>query len=138
MPITLRPLRLLDALRGCGCGIRCEPQENGHALQAVAGKVTHDPEQGTGFGVAAEDICRPCRNLRADGSSADTVMREGRTMARQADNGAQGPRFRNYRELEKKNRMAVKEFFSIMRSRLDGLKGICTHPGKKKPVGNGD
>jgi hypothetical protein len=132
MAIILRPHHLLDILRDYGYGIRCEPHEYGHALHVVAERVMADPDREVEFVVAADDICRPCRNLRADGSCADTMERDGKTVSKQIYNDALDRRLWTHLGLEKTNRMTAREFFRLVAERLDGIEDVCTHPGEEK------
>ncbi|MGD0173327.1 MAG: hypothetical protein ABSC61_02665 [Anaerolineales bacterium] len=67
MAIFIRPHHLLDIIRDHGYGIRYQPREYRHARHLVAEDVLGNPDRETDLVIAADDICRPCRHLRADG-----------------------------------------------------------------------
>jgi hypothetical protein len=132
MIIVLRPHHLLDILRDYGYGIRYEPHEYGHALHIVAEEVWVDPDREIELVVKADDICRPCRMLRVDGSCGDTMQKDGRQVSKQAYNDALDRRLLDYLGCEAGSRMTVNGFLIRIRERLDGLTEICTHPGEEK------
>ena len=130
MALTLRPHHLLDILRDHGYGIRYEPHEYGHALHVVAGRVTADPDLEAEFVAAADDICRPCRNLLADGTCLDGMQKDGETFSKQAYNDNLDRRLFSYLGLHPGDRMTVRFFLQRVRERLDGLERVCAHPGE--------
>ena len=130
MSLFLRPHHLLDILRDVGYGIRYEPHAYGHALHLVAEKLVADPDQEIVFVAAADDICRPCRHLRADGRCDDTMSLAGKTVSKQAYNDALDRRLSVFLELEDGRRMTLREFLGLIRPKLDGLAGVCAHPGE--------
>jgi hypothetical protein len=129
---VLRPHHLLDILRDYGYGIRYEPHEYSHALHIVAKQVMNDLDQEIVFVVAADDICKPCRHLCADGSCNDMIRVGNETISKQAYNDALDRRLWMYLGLDKCNRMTARDYFHRVRERLDGIEDVCTHPGEEK------
>ncbi len=132
MTVILRPHHLLDILRDYGYGIRYMPNEYGHALHIVADKVLNDLDTDIELVTAVDDICRPCRHLLEDGLCDDTMTVGKETVSKQAYNDALDGRLWPYLDLDKNNRMTVREFFQLVHHRLDGIENICTHPGEEE------
>ncbi len=132
MIVTIRPHHLLDILRDYGYGIRYEPHEYGHALHIVAEKVMDDLDQEILFVIAADDICRPCKHLSADGSCDDTMSAGNEMISKQVYNDELDRRLWLYLGLEKGSRMTARDYFRLVRAHLDGIENVCTHPGEDK------
>jgi hypothetical protein len=132
MSIEIRPHHLLDILRDYGCGIRCEPHEYGHALHIVSEQVMNNLDQEIVLVVAADDICRPCKHLHADGSCDDTMRAGKETISKQVYNDALDRRLWLYLGLEKGSRMTARDYFHLVRDHLEGIEDVCTHPGEDR------
>jgi hypothetical protein len=127
--IRIRPHHLLDILCDDGRGERFAPHEYGHALHLVAPRLLDDPDQTAAFVIAADDICAPCRHLRA-GVCGDTMIRNGGPASKQAYNDDLDRRLWDFLGLERGSRMTVREFCAMVESRLDGIAAVCAHPGE--------
>jgi hypothetical protein len=136
MEIHLCPRHFLNTLRDYGYGIRCEPNEYGHALHIIAERVMANPNCEIKFVIAADEICRPYRHLRADESCDDTMTVVNEKISKQAYNDALDRRLWLYLELEKSNRMKAREFFRLVLQWFDGIEDICTLPRKKRRIEN--
>jgi hypothetical protein len=132
MPIILRPHHLLDILRDFGHGIRYEPHEYGHALHSVAEQILKDLDRKIVFVVAADDICKPCRHLRADGRCDDTMLQDGKTVSKQAYNDALDRRLWDYLNLADVGTTTLRSFLARFSGRLTGIEDICSHPGEDR------
>jgi len=128
--IEIRPHHLLDILRDYGYGIRYQPHEYGHALHIVAEKIMNNLDKEIELVVAADDICRPCKHLHADGQCDDTMQKDRETISKQAYNDALDRRLWTYLDLEGGNRMTVRNFLDHVQSRLDGIESLCAHLGE--------
>jgi hypothetical protein len=130
MIIELRPHHLLDIIRDYGDGIVYQPHEDGHALHLVAGEVLERLDQEIIFVIAADSICRPCRRLRRDGSCADVLSQLAEPVSKQSYNDALDRRLWDYLELDRGNRLTVRQFLKQVSRRLAGLERLCAHPGE--------
>ncbi len=130
MTIELRPHHLLDIVRDYGHGIVYQPHAYGHALHLVAAEVLARPDQEIIFVIAADSICRPCRNLRSDGSCADILSQLAEPISKQSYNDALDRRLWAYLELDRGNRLRVRQFLERVNQRLAGLEKVCSHPGE--------
>ena len=127
--MRLRPHHLIDIVRDYGHGIPFEPHPYGHA---VAERVLHNLDLEVTFVLAADDICTPCRHLRADGQCEDVLSQLDPPVAKQAYNDDLDARVFAHLGMQLGTQMTMKDFLETLRAHVPGIEQICTHPGEDK------
>ncbi len=126
--VILRPHHLVDILASYGNGEKFEAHPYGHALHVVGPRVLANLALPVRFVVAADDICRPCKHLRSDGTCDDALSQLPDKPSKQEYNDGLDRRLLPYLNLEAGARMTVRAFFELVNDRTPGIEKICTHP----------
>ena len=80
--------------------------------------------------LAADDICAPCRHLRADGTCDDVLAQLADPISKQAYNDRLDERVFAALGLEPHARLTVRAFLERLHEHVPGIEHICTHPGE--------
>jgi hypothetical protein len=136
MAVIIRPHHLLDILRDYGYGIVYQPHAYGHALHLIAENVMADPDCDITFVVAAEDICRPCRYLRAEGTCDDMMTAGNDTISKQTYNDALDRRLWEYLDLDSGNSMTIRNIFPGSGNVWAGSRIFARIRVKKRRIGS--
>lgn len=129
--MKLRPHHLIDIVCSYGHGEAFEPHPYGHAVHTVAVRVMEDPDVEIEFVVAADDICAPCRHLRADGQCDDILSQLAKPVSKQSYNDRLDRKVLAYLEMEPGVRMTVSAFVVKIGAHMPGIAEVCTHPGEE-------
>ena len=130
--MRLRPHHLIDIVSKHGHGVKFRPHPYGHALHIVAEQVVNNPDLEVQFVLGADEICYPCRHLRADGQCEDVLHQLEEPISKQAYNDElDGKLFSNF-QIQPETRMTVSEFLERLNERTPGIEKVCTHPGEKE------
>jgi hypothetical protein len=130
--VKLRPHHLIDIIRSYGHGVQFEPHPYGHAQHRVAEQVLKDPDLVVEFVLAADEVCYPCRHLRADGRCEDVLHQLETPISKQAYNDALDARLFSYFGMQPGTRMTVGEFLGQLDAHTPGVEKLCTHPGEEE------
>lgn len=130
--MVLRPHHLIDIIRSYGHGVQFAPHPYGHAQHHVAGQVVNNPDLVVEFVLAADEVCGPCRHLRADGRCDDVLGQLEAPTSKQTYNDALDARLFSYFEMQPGTRMTVGEFLERLNAHTPGIEKICTHPGEEE------
>jgi hypothetical protein len=130
--MKLRPHHLIDIVRDYGHGVPLAPHPYGHAVHTVAGRVLHDLDLEVTFVLAADDICVPCRHLRADGQCEDVLDQLDPPVSKQVYNDDLDARVFAALEMQPGVCMTVRAFLERLRAHVPGIEAICTHPGEDR------
>ncbi len=126
--LVLRPHHLVDILTSHGNDEKFEPHPYGHALHVVGPRVLADLKLPVKFVVAADDICRPCKHLRKDGTCEDVLSQLPEKPSKQEYNDNLDRRLMSYLKMQPGTRMTVRAFFELVNTKTPGIEKICTHP----------
>jgi hypothetical protein len=129
--MKLRPHHLIDIVSACGHGTRFKPHAYGHALHTVAEQVIGDPDLEVEFVIAADEICLPCKHLRADGQCEDVLHQLDEPESKQSYNDRLDSALFSYLGMPTGTRMTVRAFLEILNEHTPGIEKICTHPGER-------
>jgi hypothetical protein len=130
--LKLRPHHLIDIVCDYGHGVAFEPHPYGHAVHTIAAKVIDDPDIEVEFVLAADDICSPCRHLRADGQCEDVLSQLAEPVPKQVYNDGLDQRVFSYLAMQPGARMTVRAFLAKLDEHMPGIAEICAHPGEGK------
>ena len=130
--MRLRPHHLIDIVRDHGHRVPLEPHPYGHAVHTVAARVLHDLDLEVTFVLAADDICTPCRHLRADGQCEDVLSQFDEPVSKQAYNDDLDARVFAHMGMQPGARLTVRAFLETPRAHVPGIEEVCTHPGKDR------
>ena len=130
--MRLRPHHLIDILSKYGHGVPFRPHPYGHAQHVVAQQVLNKLDLEVEFVLAADDICNPCRHLRADGQCADVLHQLEEPVSKQAYNDALDGKLFSRFEMQPGIRMTVREFLERLNERTPGIEKLCVHPGEQE------
>jgi hypothetical protein len=130
--IKLRPHHLIDIVRDVGHGMTFAPHPYGHAVHTVAQRVIDDPDLEVEFVLGADDICRPCRHLRADGKCADVLRQLAEPVSKQVYNDALDGRLFALLGIEPGVRMTARSFLTMLDEHMPGIVEVCAHPGEQR------
>jgi hypothetical protein len=128
--IKLRPHHLIDIITDHGQGVELAPHPYGHAVHTVAARVLADQALPIELVWAADDICAPCRHLRADGTCDDVLAQLADPISKQAYNDDLDRRVFAYLDFQPHARLTVRAFLERLRAHVPGIEQICTHPGE--------
>jgi hypothetical protein len=126
--MKLRPHHLLDIVNSIGHGEKFSPHPYGHALHLVAKAVLADVDRKVQFVVGADDICKPCKHLKADGLCDDVAATRTGTMPKQEYNDQLDRRLLKVLDFREGAVMTVREYLKIVGGKLPGLEKVCSHP----------
>ena len=129
--MKLRPHHLIDIVSDYGHGIKFRPHPYGHALHTVAEQVVSDPDTEVKFVLAADDICFPCKHLRADGQCEDVLHQLDEPESKQSYNDRLDSNLFSYLGMQMGTRTTVRAFLERLNEHKPGIEKICTHPGEK-------
>ena len=130
--MKLRPHHLIDIVCHYGHGVAFGPHPYGHAVHTVAERVIDNPDLEVEFVLAADDICLPCRYLRADGQCADVLHQLEEPVPKQAYNDGLDGRLFPFLGIQPGVRMTVRSFLVAVDEHMPGIVEICTHPGEEE------
>jgi hypothetical protein len=130
--MKLRPHHLIDIVTEYGHGIQFKPHAYGHALHTVAEQVVSDLDLEVEFVLAADEICFPCKHLRADGQCEDVLHQLDEPVSKQSYNDRLDSNLFSYLGMETGTRMTVRAFLEKLHEHTPGIEKICTHPGEKE------
>ena len=130
--MKLRPHHLIDIVRDHGHGVPFEPHPHGHAVHTVAERALHNLDLEVTFVLAADDICAPCRHLRADGQCEDVLSQLDEPASKQAYNDDLDARVFAYLGMQPGARLTVRAFLETLRAHVPGIEDTCTHPGEER------
>jgi hypothetical protein len=130
--MKLRPHHLIDIVCDYGHGVAFTPHPYGHAVHTVAAKVIDDPDLEVEFVLAADDICTPCRHLRADGQCEDVLGQLAEPVSKQTYNDGLDRKLFAHLRMEPGTRMRVRAFLERLDAHMPGIVGVCTHPGEEE------
>gem|GEM_PF-1029228 len=128
--VKLRPHHLIDIVRNYGHGVQFEPHPYGHALHHVAEQVVSNPDLVVEFVLAADEVCYPCRHLRADGRCEDVLHQLETPTSKQTYNDALDAKLFSYFKMQPGTCMTVGEFLEQLDAHMPGIEKLCTHPGE--------
>jgi hypothetical protein len=123
---------LIDIVCDYGHGVAFTPHPYGHAVHVVAAKVIDDPDLEVEFVLAADDICAPCRHLRADGQCEDVLGQLAEPTSKQTYNDGLDRRLFARLGMDPGTRMGVRAFLARLDAHMPGIVGICAHPGEEE------
>ena len=130
--MRLRPHHLVDIVSKHGHGVKFRPHSYGHALHIVAGQVVSDPDLEVELVLAADEVCYPCRHLRADGRCGDVLGQLEEPISKQVYNDElDGKLFSDFK-IRPGMRMTVREFLRRLDQHTPGIEKVCTHPGEEE------
>ena len=129
--MKLRPHHLIDIVSDYGHGIKFRPHPYGHALHTVAEQVVSDPDIEVKFVLAADEICFPCKHLRADGQCEDVLHQLDEPESKQSYNDRLDSNLFSYLGMQMGTRTTVRAFLERLNEHTPGIEKICTHPGEK-------
>ena len=130
--MKLRPHHLIDIVHSYGHGAAFEPHPYGHAVHVVAERVIENPDLEVEFVLGADDICRPCRHLRADGQCTDVLDQLEEPVAKQVYNDGLDGRLFSLLDIEPGVRMTARDFLTMVEEHMPGIVEVCTHPGEER------
>lgn len=130
-PMKLRPHHVLDIVSAIGHGAEFRPHPYGHAVHTVAEAIQADVDLLVEFVVGADEICRPCRHLQADGTCDDVLHQLNPPISKQEYNDALDRRLFEFLHLPS-TPMTLREYLQIVQRHLPGIEAICTHPGEDR------
>jgi hypothetical protein len=130
--MKLRPHHLIDIVSDYGHGVEFGPHPYGHALHTVADQVINDLDLEVVFVPAADEICFPCRYLRADGQCEDVLHQLEKPVSKQTYNDELDGKLFPYLEMRPGRRMTVRAFLQRVDAHTPGIEKICTHPGEEE------
>ena len=128
--MKLRPHHLIDIVSAHGHGAEFNPHPYGHGLHTVADQVIHDLDLELELVLAADEICEPCRHLRADGGCADVLHQLEEPVSKQTYNDALDGELFAYFGMRPGTRMGLREFLGRLNAHTPGIEKVCTHPGE--------
>jgi hypothetical protein len=128
--VVLRPHHLIVIIRSYGHGVQIEPHPYGHAQHHVAEQVLKDPDLVVEFVLAADEVCYPCRHLRADGRCEDVLGQLETPISKRTYNDALDAKLFSYFGMQPGTRMTVGEFLIRLNAHTPGVEKLCTHPGE--------
>jgi len=126
--MELRPHHLLDILSSYGNDEAFPPHLYGHALHIVAPEVLEHGDLPVKFVVAADAICRPCRNLTPEGRCSDVLSQLSPSPSKQDYNDNLDRRVLACLGMKAGEVMTVREYFVKVNRVVPGIEQICTHP----------
>ena len=128
--MPLRPHHVLDIVCGYGHDQEFRPHEYGHAVHTVAQSIIADIDQRVEFVVGADQICKPCKHLGADGQCHDVLHQLNPPIPKQEYNDSLDNQLFEFLGLTGRNVMTMREYLEIVSHRVPGIEQICTHPGE--------
>jgi len=127
--MTLRPHHLLDIVNSIGRGQKTfKPHPYGHAVHLVAQAVLASIDRKVRFVVGADDICKPCKHLQANGQCDDMVNSLSPPMPKQQYNDQLDRRLLEHLDIRDGSVMTVRRYLEIVDKKVPGLEKICSHP----------
>jgi hypothetical protein len=126
--MQLRPHHILDIVSDYGQDIIYQPHPYGHSLHIVAPKLLSSVDLKVKLVVAADDICKGCMHLKADGTCDDVLAQLHPSPSKQAYNDVLDCRLLDYLAIENNSVMTVRKFLQIVNEKVPGIEKICTHP----------
>ena len=84
------------------------------------------------FVLAADEVCYPCRHLRADGRCEDVLGQLETPTSKQDYNDALDAKLFSYLKVQPGTRMTVREFLTHLNTHTPGVEKLCTHPGESE------
>ena len=130
--MLLRPHHLLDIVNDYGHDVEFTPHPFGHAVHIVAGKVLADMDMKVEFIAGADEICKPCMHLQADGMCADSLYQVTPHIAKQTYNDRLDNRLFSYFGFAPGTVMTVGEYLKMVNGKVPGIEIICMHPGEEQ------
>lgn len=124
-----RPHHLIDIITQYGAGQPFVPSDYGHAVHTVAAEVLANPQVSLEFGLGADEICRPCKHL-VNGRCDDLVGSVDPPVSKHDYNDALDEKLLRFLGLTEGQTMTFAEYVAVLRSHLDGLATLCSHPGE--------
>jgi hypothetical protein len=90
----------------------------------------NNPDLVVEFVLAADEVCYPCRHLRADGWCEDILPQLEAPTSKQAYNDALDAKLFLFLKMQPGTRMTVREFLEQLDAHTPGIEKICAHPGE--------
>jgi hypothetical protein len=128
--MKLRPHHVLDIISDHGHGVEFKPHPYGHAVHTVAGAILSNLELEVEFVIGADEICRPCTHLHADGRCDDVLHQLDPPISKQRYNDDLDARLFGYLGLMSSRVITIRKYLEIVAKHLPGIEKICTHPGE--------
>jgi hypothetical protein len=126
--LLLRPHHLIDIIRNIGQGRPVEPHPYGHAQHIITRAILDGTEYEIRFTVGADDLCRPCIHLTAEGWCEDILPQLENRVLKQVYNDDLDHRVMEYLGLKEDSVITLSAFLDLIAKNLSGLVAICTHP----------
>jgi len=122
-----RPHHLIDIICQHGAGSPFKPHAYGHAVHTVAAEVIERPEVSIEFVVGADAICDPCVHL-VYGRCDDLIKLCDPPISKQDYNDALDRRVLDSLGMTDGQQMTFLEYLGTLRSHLDNLRTVYSHP----------
>ena len=126
--LHLRPHHLIDMIRNIGQDRPVIPHPYGHAQHIITRDILSGAEHEIRFVVGADDLCKPCIHLTAEGICRDILPQLEHTVSKQQYNDELDHKVLEHLGLQEGMTITLNEFLHLMENNLNGLIPICTHP----------
>ncbi len=97
-------------------------------MHLVAKAVLADVNRKVQFVVGADDICKPCKHLQANGLCDDVVDSVSPPISKQKYNDQLDRRLLKVLDFDEGSVMTVRQYLQIVGRKLPGLEKVCSHP----------
>ena len=126
--LHIRPHHLIDIIRNIGQGRPVVPHPYRHAQHTITQAILAGTEREIRFVIGADDLCKPCIHLTADGMCEDILPQLEYRVLKQQYNDDLDHRVLEYLGLMENSVVNLTAFLDRIEKNLTGLVTICTHP----------
>jgi len=126
--LHIRPHHLIDIIRNIGQGRPVAPHPYGHEQHTITRNILAGTEREVSFVNGADDLCKPCIHLTAEGICEDILPQLEYRVLKQRYNDDLDRKVMEYLGLKENSVIALDAFLSMIEKNMTGLVTICTHP----------
>ncbi len=126
--LHIRPHHLIDIIRNIGQGRPVVPHPYGHAQHTITQAILAGTEHEISLLIGADDLCKPCIHLTAEGICEDILPQLEYRVLKQEYNDDLDHRVMEYLGLKENTVVSLATFLDMIEKNMAGLVTICTHP----------
>ncbi|MBN1790597.1 MAG: DUF1284 domain-containing protein [Bacteroidales bacterium] len=126
--LHIRPHHLIDIIRNIGQGRPVVPHPYGHAQHTITQTILAGTVREISFVIGADDLCKPCIHLTAEGICKDILPQLEYRVLKQEYNDDLDRRVMEYLGLKENATVSLAAFLDMIEKNMAGLVTVCTHP----------
>ena len=126
--LHLRPHHLIDIIRNIGHDRPTVPHPYGHNQHLITLAILQGNENEIVLTAGADDLCKPCIHLTADGLCNDILPQLETVVMKQAYNDRLDRRLFEVLGIKEDTPILLQHFLTLLDDNMSALIPICTHP----------